>query len=389
MLGLRAAARADRSAAHARSPTRRPGPEPQQSRALVPCLPALDAFPHATWARFTARRARRGGPDLLCYGDAAGWRPLREAIAAYLGTARAVRCSWEQVVVLSSTQQALSLAARLLLDPGDAVWLEEPGYLGARAAFLAAGARIVPVPVDDEGLDVDAGRAAAPSARLAYVTPSHQYPLGVTMSLARRLALLPWAQRAGAWIVEDDYDSEYRYAGRPIAAVQGLDRSGRVPYVGTFNKALFPSLRLAYLVTPPDLADAAVAARAISDGHPPLLAQSTLADFMGEGHFGAHLRRMRALYQERRDALLAAMAVHTSSRLRVGPADTGMHVTARLPAGVDHLALVARAVARGLEPRALSRHYLDPSVQPGLVLGYSGVLPAELARAARTLGELL
>jgi GntR family transcriptional regulator/MocR family aminotransferase len=366
-----------------------PAPEPRASRPFVPCMPALDAFPHAIWARLAARRARAGGVELLGYGEAAGYRPLREAIATYLGTARAVRCTWEQVVVLSSTQQALELAARLLLDPGDAVWLEEPGYLGARAAFAGAGARLVPVPVDAQGMDVDAGIAAAPDARLAYVTPSHQYPLGVTMSLARRLALLRWAERADAWIVEDDYDSEFRYTGRPIAAMQGMDATGRVLYVGTLNKALFPSLRLAYLVAPADLVDSVVGARAAVDGHPPVLSQATAADFVHEGHFAAHVRHMRALYQERRDALVAALAEEVGPALRVGPSDTGMHLTARLPRHVDDVALVRRALDRGLEPRALSRHYAGPAPESGLVLGYSGVAPSELRRAARVLAGLL
>ena len=286
------------------------GVEAASPRVFAPCVPSLEDFPVQTWNRLVARRARRAGHELLSKADPAGYRPLREAVAAHLGAARGVRCEWRQVVVLTSTQQAMDLAARLALDPGDQAWIEDPGYLGARAALRAAGAQTVPVPVDAEGLDVSAGEALAPRARLAYVTPSHQYPLGATLSLARRLQLLNWAGRAGAWILEDDYDSEFRFAGRPLAAVQGLDTEGRVLYAGTFNKVMFPSLRLAYLVVPPALVDAFVAARALSDGCPPALTQAALADFIEQGHFAAHVRRMRAIYQERRDALRESAERH-------------------------------------------------------------------------------
>ena len=222
--------------------------------------------------------------------------PLREAIATYLREARAVRCEAGQVMVVSGSQHGLDLATRLLLDPGDRVWLEDPGYLGARGALMAAGARLVPVPVDGDGLDVARGLRAAPDARLAYVTPSHQYPLGVTMSLARRLALLEWAHARRAWIVEDDYDSEYRYTGRPLASLQGLDRHGRVIYVGTFSKVLFPALRLGYVVVPPALVDAFAAARGLVDRHPPSVTQAVLAEFIAEGSFARHVRRMRMRY---------------------------------------------------------------------------------------------
>jgi len=293
------------------------------------------------------------------------------------------------VVILTGAQQGLELSSRLLLDPGDVVWHEEPGYLGARAAFLAAGARITPVPVDGQGLDIRVGLTAAPGARLAYVTPSHQYPLGITMSLTRRLELLAWAERQDAWIIEDDYDSEFHYRGRPIAAVQGLDTSGRVIYLGSFNKVLFPSLRLAYLVAPVDLVENVVAARALSDGHPPLLSQAALTDFIGEGHFGSHLRQMRALYQERRDVLLDALSTFVGSRLRLGPADTGMHVATWLTGACSDEAIVALGATRGLGMRTLSCHYIGQSPSRGLVLGFSGSPPDQLRRAARTLAEVL
>lgn len=357
-------------------------PEPTVPRPFAAGLPALEAFPFDTWSRLLARRLRRSGRDLLGYGDPAGYGPLREAVAAYLGTARGVTCNPRQVIVLTSSQQALDLAARLLVDPGDEVWMEEPGYLGGRAALTAAGARIVPVPVDENGLDVARGESLAPGARLAYVTPSHQYPLGVTLSLERRLALLAWAERAGSFLVEDDYDSEFRYTGRPLAAIQGLDSAGRVLYVGTFTKALFPSIRLAYLVAPEDLVDAFVHARTLMDGHTPTLLQAVLADFLAEGHFGAHVRRMRALYHERRDALLEAGAT-------LGPVEAGFHATLHLPAGTDDVAVARRAAARGIEVQPLSRFYAGSTVTPGLVLGFAGIAPEAIREGMRRLAEVL
>ncbi|MEO6526232.1 MAG: PLP-dependent aminotransferase family protein [Gemmatimonadaceae bacterium] len=363
-------------------------PEPVGVRPFQPCMPALDAFPQATWARLLSRRARRGH-ELLAYGEAAGYRPLRQAVAAYLGSARGVRCDWRQIVILTGAQQGVELVSRLLLDPGDDVWHEEPGYLGARGAFLTAGANVVPVRVDADGLDVDAGIAAAPTARLAYATPSHQFPTGATMSLARRLALLSWAERADAWVLEDDYDSEFRYTGRPIAAVQGLDAAGRVIYVGTFNKVMFPSLRLAYLVAPPDLVDAVVAARALGDGHPPVQSQAALTDFIVEGHFGAHVRQMRALYQERRDVLVDALRAALGDGLRLGPVEAGMHLALSLPRGTDDRAIAAAADAEGLAVDYLSRHYMRRSARRGLLLGFTGSPEADLRRAVRTLARML
>ena len=302
------------------------------SRAFRPGMPAFDGFPFEEWSRYVARRWRNPATDLLGYGDAAGYRPLREAIARHLAVARGVRCDAGQVVIVAGSQQALDLAARVLLDPGDAVWIEEPGYLGARAALAAAGAKLVPVPVDAEGLDVAAGVALQRAAAMAYVSPSHQYPLGVTMSLSRRLALLEWARAAGAWVLEDDYDSEYRYAGRPLAALQGLDGDGRVIYLGTFSKVMLPSLRLGYLVLPPDLVDAFVAARAIADRHSPSVEQAALADFIVDGQLDRHIRRMRMLYAERQAALVDAAKRELAGVLDVPASDAG-DAPGRLAAG--------------------------------------------------------
>ncbi|WP_189042359.1 MocR-like pyridoxine biosynthesis transcription factor PdxR [Aliidongia dinghuensis] len=361
--------------------------EAPAGRAFVPSVPALDLFPRQLWARLLARAARAPGPDHLIAGDRAGFRPLREAIAAYVGSTRAVACAPEQVVVLTSSQQAIELTCRILTDPGDRVWHEDPGYRASAATFPAAGAEVVPVPVDGEGIDVAEGIRRAPDARLVYVTPSHQYPTGVVMSLPRRLQLLAWAARSGAFIIEDDYDSEFRFEGRPLAALQGLDEAGRVVYVGTFNKLLFPALRLAYLIAPPDLVEHFVAARALVDGHTSTLPQAALADFIREGHLGTHLRHMRTVYEERRQALVEAVA-RLDGRLTLGPIDGGMHACAYLPEGRDDVAIAEAARRLGVELRPLSRLYFGPG-RPGFILGFAAPRPAEIRSAVERIAKLL
>ncbi|MBA3832190.1 MAG: PLP-dependent aminotransferase family protein [Chthoniobacterales bacterium] len=364
--------------------------DPTVTLAFAPCMPSLDAFPLQTWNRLTARRARLAGRALLGNGDPRGYPPLREAVAHYLNTARGVQCDAEQVVILSGTQQALNLTTRLLLDADEPAWIEEPGYLGARAALQNAGARIVPVPVDEHGLNVERQIKLAPSARLAYITPSHQYPLGVTMSLARRLALLAWAQRESAWIFEDDYDSEFRYDGRPLAAVQGLDSGGRVIYAGSFNKVMFPSLRIAYIVVPPQLVDAFIAARAVTDGAAPALAQIVMTDFIAEGYFSSHLRQMRALYRERRDLLLEAVVCELANSLSVEASEAGMHLAGHIGKAKDDVKISEQAAARNFHLPPLSRYYLvDRRARPGLILNYAGTSPENIRRMVRTLATLL
>jgi GntR family transcriptional regulator/MocR family aminotransferase len=388
--------------------TGRPGPRPRLSRrgALLlstrpalargaitarpfrPGLPGLDAFPFDLWTRLVARRWRRVPRQLLDYGDPAGYAPLREAIAAYLGEARAVRCEAAQVIVVTGAQQAVDLAARVLLDPGDTAWMEDPGYPGARGALVAAGIHLAPVPVDAEGLDVRGGARRAPGARLVYVTPSHQYPLGVTMSLHRRLALLEWASTSGAWILEDDYDSEYRYAGRPLAALQGLDTAGRVIYAGTFSKVLFPALRLGYLVAPPELVDAFVASRALADRHSPSVTQAALADFIDGGHFARHIRRTRALYAERQAALVRSARRTLGGLLEVLPAEAGMHLMGWLPEGVDDRVASHAALGREIDVPPLSVFRARPGKRGergGLMLGYAAYPPRELDDACARL----
>jgi GntR family transcriptional regulator/MocR family aminotransferase len=349
-------------------------------------LPDVGSFPLALWTRLLAQRY--AAPTLLDYGDPAGHLPLRAAIADYLNAARGMHCRPEQVIIVSGSQQGLDLAVRLLLDPGDAVWLEDPGYLGARAALRAADATLIPVPVNTEGLDVAAGQALAPQARMAYVTPSHQFPLGVTLTLARRLALLAWAEAAGAWILEDDYDSEFRYAGRPLAALQSLDRAGRVIYLGTFSKVLFPGLRLGYLVVPPSLVGAFTAARAITDRQASGVTQAALADFIAGGHFARHIRRMRTHYAARREALIAGLAL-LGEQIELLPATAGMHLTALLAPGVDDTALTRRAAAYQLDIAPLSAYALGPLARGGLILGYAPFTPEAILAATQRLGRVV
>ncbi len=360
-----------------------------EPRAFQPGVPALDAFPCDVWRQLLTKHWRCPSRDMLSYNHPAGYPPLRAAIAAYLGAARAVHCVPEQVIVISGAQQGLDLAARLLLDPGDTAWIEEPGYPGARGAFLAAGASLVPVPVDAEGLDIAAGEARRADARLVYVSPSHQYPLGVTMSLTRRLALLAWAQRTGAWIIEDDYDSEYRYAGRPLASLQGLDTAHRVIYLGTFSKVLFPALRLGYLVVPPDLVDAFTTLRALVDRHSPMLEQAVLADFIIEGHFARHIRRMRMLYAERQGYLLEAARRELAGLLEIEAAEAGMHLPAWLPETVDDVAASQRAATYGVDAPPLSAYCIGPSCRGALLLGYANCSPQEIDQGVERLARAL
>jgi GntR family transcriptional regulator/MocR family aminotransferase len=358
-------------------------------RPFRPGIPALDAFPFETWMRLVARHHRRPPRDHLSYDHAAGYAPLRRAIAAHLGPARAVHCEPEQVLVLTGSQQGLDLIARLLLDPGDTAWIEEPGYQSSRAALQGAAVNLVAVRVDNDGLDVAAGSARCPDARLAYVTPSHQYPLGVTMSLSRRLALLEWARRANAWVVEDDYDSEFRYAGRPLAALQGLDREGRVLYLGTFSKSLFPALRLGYLVVPPDLVEAFVAARAVIDRQSPTLTQAVVADFIQEGHFLRHIRRMRTLYCERQETLLRAARRDLTGLLELYPCETGLHLMGWLENTQDDRQVSQTLARAGIEAPPLASYCLERRNRSGLLLGYAGYEPRQIRDGVRRLGAAL
>jgi GntR family transcriptional regulator/MocR family aminotransferase len=353
-------------------------------------VPALDVFPGELWGRLLHTRWQRSWRDMMAHIPPAGYLPLRRAVADYLATARGVRCVPEQVLIVNGTQQALSLAAQVLLDPGDAAWVEDPGYFPAHGALTAAGATRVPVPVDAEGLDVEAGMRLRPDARLALVTPAHQFPLGVVMSERRRQALLAWAARANAWVLEDDYDSEFRYEGRPLAALQGSAPDARVLYTGTFSKVVSPALRLGYLVVPEALVDVFCAARRFIDRHSPILDQAVLADFITQGHFSRHVRRMRVLYEARQQVLVEAARRELRGLLDVGPMHTGMHLVGWLPEGVDDRAASARAARVGLAANPLSAFALQGAPRGALLLGYACVPEAELAegvtRLARALG---
>ena len=351
--------------------------------------PALDLFPYDLWARLVARKAREALPLHAYYQSPAGYGPLREAIAAHIAISRGVRCTPAQIIITSGTQGALDLAARVLLEPGDAVWLENPGYFGALGALSLAGARLVPVPVDREGLDVEAGIERCPDARLVAATPSHHFPTGVTMSLRRRLALLEWAERRAAWILEDDYDSEYRFSGRPLEALQALDRTGRVIYIGSFSKMLLPSLRLGYLVAPPELVEPLLATRRSIDVHPPILEQLALADFIQEGHFVRHLRRMRQHYERRRNCLLRELDEHLSDLLAVYTPDVGMQLVGWLPPGVDDHRATGLAAGAGIAVVPVSAFSLEPLPRGGLIFGFAGIAEDDIRRGVRTLAGAL
>lgn len=345
----------------------------------------LRAFPLKLWQQLTARQLRLNGTALMGYGDPQGYPPLREAIAGYVSQTRAVNCDARQVIVLTSSQQALQLIATLLLSPGDNVWIEEPGYCGAANAFLSAGAQLVPVATDSDGLRPSAD---LPAPRLIYLTPSHQYPTGAPLSLTRRLALLEQARQQRAWIIEDDYDSEFHYDGQPMPAMQGLDRQGNVLYIGTFSKVLYPSLRLAYLIVPPALAAAFTTARTIYDGHSAQLMQAVTAAFIQQGHFAAHVRAMRQLYRSRRNALLEQIDRHWRHFATPQPAAGGLQLSVWLPPGQE-AALTRQAEQCGVMTPGLAAQYRTPAARrDGWLLGFSALTPGEIAQAVKRLAAL-
>lgn len=364
----------------------RVGAEP---RAFRLGIPGLDLFPRKLWNRLLIRRARLTSVPELDYGRPGGLPTLRETIAAYVASARGVRCRPEQVIVVGGVQHGVAFAARLLLDPGDAAWLEEPGYLAVRSALTAASARIVPVRVDEEGIDVAEGKRRAPDARLVCITPSHQYPLGVTMSLQRRLMLLEWAREANAWIVEDDYDSEFRYGSRPLMAVHGLEGGSRVIYLGTFSKSVFPSLRIGFLVVPENLVEAFSRAALYTEQNPGTLQQLVLADFIREGHFGRHLRRMRRAYEERQNLLIDEVRRELRDVITLQSANAGLHLVAHLPQHLADVAVARAALACGVEVSPLSTHYLEPNPGNGLLLGFAAADAPEIGAGVHRLKQAI
>ncbi|MGY8663684.1 PLP-dependent aminotransferase family protein [Bradyrhizobium sp. UFLA05-109] len=347
----------------------------------------LDARSAELWRKLTARTLRSFERHHLGYGDPRGLPELRKSLCDYLEAARGVRCEPDRIVLTAGTQQAVDIVARIMPGPDKEVWIEDPGYSLTRLALVAAGAKVCPIPVDQHGLNVAEGIRRAPKARAVFITASHQFPRGVPLSMARRLELLGWARESGAWIFEDDYASEFRYGGRPLASLQGLDEAGRVIYVGTLNKALFPGLRLGYAVVPDSLMRNFVAARYLMDRQPSSLCQTVVAAFMEEGHFAAHIRRMREVYRLQRDALVAALRRRLADHLSVEPPDQGMHLVAYTRPGVSDVTIERQAREHGVVVRAMSRLYVEAPAQSALMLGFSGyprhIIAPAIARLAR------
>ncbi|CAM5768825.1 GntR family transcriptional regulator [Labrys miyagiensis] len=355
----------------------------------LPCelgVATMDEKTMRIFRRLLSRSLARPGPEHFHYGDARGTRALRDAIAAYLRTARGVRCDPEQIIVTTGTMHGMDLVVRSVIRPGDAAWIEDPCYGKARTILKAAGARLVGVPVDGEGIDPAQGTIACSKARLAYVTPSHQFPLGVAMSMRRRLALLEWARRNDGWIIEDDYDSEFRFSGPPLACLQGMDDGDRVAYLGTFSKVLFPGMRIGYAVVPRALLAAVLRLRIQSDRQPPTLAQGAIADFLDQGHFAAHLRRVRRRVQSARDRLVAGLR---RGGLEVDVPEQGLHLVAGLPSSFDDRALAIAAREADVGALPLSPLHVDAPQRQGLILGFSGFDGEVLAEAAERLCRLL
>lgn len=354
-----------------------------------PGLPALDAFPRKLWSRLAGRRARDLSAATMVYREPAGYRPLRNAIASYLSVARGISASAEQIFITAGFDGALALVARLLLGHGERVWIEDPGYFRARDGLRLAGAEPVPVAVDAHGLRVDDGLRTAPDAALAYVTPSYQAPLGATLSLPRRLALLDWANRSGAWIMEDDYSGEFRYDGWPLPALKSLDTRERVFYVGSFSKTLFPALRLGYLIVPHSQIARFTQACAHIAPHASAIEQMTAADFIAQGHFARHVRRMRKLYAERRGALAQALSAAFGARMRIDPEAGGVHLVAWLRPGANDAELARRANAESRMVSPLSAWTIAARCGPALLLGFTNIPVEAAACEARRLRRIL
>lgn len=348
---------------------------------------SIDALFLNRLQRAVGKRLRTLDPVHLGYGDPRGSRELRERVAEHLAVSRGVRCDPGHIVLVSGTQQGLQLCLSTVLRPGDTAWIEDPGYPAAQRALKAAGAQVVPVPVDRHGLVVDEGWRRAANARVAYVTPSHQFPTGVVMRMDRRIALLNWARDAEAWVLEDDYDSEFRYAGPPLTALAGIDAAQRVVYFGTFSKVLFPGLRMGYIVLPPSLLEPVLAARTAMDRFPPSLLEGALADLIAEGDFSAHIRRMRGRYRLARDVVADTLVLHAGGTLQVTVHDQGLHLVAHLQADLPPGAAAHIRAAAGVQAWLLSDTCLEPGVSDGFILGFSGHEIADLKDGARRLSQ--
>ncbi|HEX7737065.1 MAG TPA: PLP-dependent aminotransferase family protein [Ktedonobacteraceae bacterium] len=361
---------------------------PTPPRAFRTGVPDLRAFPFQQWSQVAAHCARSLLRDMAHYQEIAGYYPLREAISNHVSITRGVHCQAEQVILVPGAQAALDIAARLLLNPGDLAWIENPGYLGAQRALLNAGAQLAPIPVTSEGIDVAIGQKRYPQGRLAYVTPSHQFPSGITMHLSQRLALLQWAKQANAWILEDDYDSDYRFSGRPLDALQGLDLAQRVIYIGTFSKVLFPALRIGYLIVPPQLVPPFLSLCSSTHIHVPILDQLTLEAWMTKGYLLRHIRRMRDLYAARRALLIESLQKELGGSIEVQSPQAGLHLMGWLPPALDDQQIVQQAASCGLEIIPLSALTLGSSQRGGLVLGYGAVNEQEIQAGVRQLASV-
>ncbi len=357
--------------------------------AFLPNQPAYDMFPFNIWSRLTARRLRQPSIDMLNYGDSFGYPPLRRAIANYLRDARGIKCDAGQVIVVAGTQMAMSLTAWILLNPGDGILMEDPFFVTLHEMLSGFGARVINVPVDQNGMDVSAGIASKPDARLAIISPSHQYPLGVTLSLPRRLELLAWAAKNKSWIVEDDYDSEFRFSGAPLAPLQTLDRNDRVIYAGTMSKVIFPSLRVGYMVVPPGLVDAYGAAVHLLTRGISTVTQAVLTDFIDNGHFSNHIRRMRLVYAERHGALMEAIHGELDGYLDVSPTRAGMNVIGWLPPGNDDKQAKQALLEQGILSYPLSYYYTEQPSRSGLFLGFCCTPPEKMRPSVQRMAKAL
>lgn len=351
--------------------------------------PALSEFPTGIWARLASRCIRRASTSLLAQRDGRGHPALREALAEYLGASRGVNCSADQIVIVTGVQQALDILARVLLKPGDPMWVEDPGYFGAVTAFRHAGVKVVPVPIDDQGISVAAGRRRAPRAKGAYLTPAHQFPLGVMMSPERRLEVLSWASEAGAFLIEDDYDGEFRLDGHPVSVLQNLDKNQSVILVGSFNKLLFSSLRVGYMVLPERLIDAILAFRFGIDQNAVGLEQSILADFIEEGHMGRHIRRMRELYAERLATLRREAEKQLQGLVEIPTVKAGLYTVGFLRNGMSSRQAESAAMSHGIETMALDRFLLSGTDPQGILMGFAAFDDRAIKRGVASLAIAL
>ena len=353
-------------------------------------VPMLPEFPFAAWARVSAAVHRQMNKLHLGYDDAQGYLPLRQALAGHLRISRSINCDPENIIIVNSSRQALHLAAELLLNKDDECWMEDPGYPGARSAMSRFGAKVCDIPITGEGIDIEYAMRHHPNGRLVYVTPSHQFPMGSTLSLSQRIKLLNHAAGKNMWIIEDDYDSEFRYNGRPIPALQGIDTNGNVIYLGTLSKVLLPALRLGYIVLPTAaLTRQFAVAKSAIDGQINIITQATIAAFITQGHFARHIRRMRVLYKKAQDDLVNLINLHLPGKLTLIPVDAGMHLLAWLPPDIDAVTVAAQAKRQGLIIHALSQYGTRFNHKNGLILGFAGFGYSEMEKAVLVLKAVL